>query len=210
MRSKVPHVAILQNEVPDDHVLWVRACAERAHEITWEVVDLTRADWFERMCQSQFDAMLATPPGWNTAFRILFDERLTILHRVLGIPVYPSFEEIQIYENKKYLSYWLKARGIPHPPTWVFYYRDEALDWLRHASFPLVAKTSIGGGGSGVVFLKDEKAARRYIENVFSGRGTSPSRTQMAKKGVLNARAAQNTSSEGIAPKDRAIPHSTG
>ncbi|MCS7035959.1 MAG: hypothetical protein RMJ33_05670 [Saprospiraceae bacterium] len=169
----MPHLAILQNEVPDDHLLWVHACAERANELTWEVVDITRADWLERMRQGRFDAMLATPPGWNTAFRILFDERLTILHRVLGIPVYPSFEEIQIYENKKYLAYWLEARGIPHPKTWVFYYRDEALDFLSQASFPLVGKTSIGGGGSGVVILKNEKMARQYVENIFSGQGAS-------------------------------------
>ncbi len=167
------HVAILQNEVPDDHLLWVHACAERSDFLTWEVVDITRADWLERMRATHFDALLATPPGWNTAFRILFDERLYILHRVLGIPVYPSFEEIQIYENKKYLAYWLAARGIPHPKTWVFYYREEALDFLAQSAFPLVVKTSIGGGGSGVVVLKDEKMARRYVENVFSGRGAT-------------------------------------
>lgn len=169
----MPHLAILQNEVPDDHLLWVHACAERASELTWEVVDITRADWLERMRQGRFDALLATPPGWNTAFRILFDERLTILHHVLGIPVYPSFEEIQIYENKKYLAYWLEARGIAHPKTHVFYYRDEAMDFLAQASFPLVGKTSIGGGGSGVVILKNEKMARQYVENTFSGRGAS-------------------------------------
>ncbi len=169
----MPHLAILQNEVPDDHLLWVHACAERTDVLSWEVVDITRADWLERMRAGRFDAMLATPPGWNTAFRILFDERLTILHHVLGIPVYPSFEEIQIYENKKYLAYWLEARGIPHPKTWVFYYREEALDFLRTAHFPLVGKTSIGGGGSGVVFLKNEKEARHYVENVFSGKGAS-------------------------------------
>jgi len=167
----MPHIAILQNEVLDDHLLWVHACSERADVLTWEVVDLTRADWLERMRRGRFDMMLATPPGWNTAFRILFDERLYILHHVLGIPVYPSFEEIQIYENKKYLAYWLDARGIPHPPTWVFYYREEALDFLKNTAYPLVAKTSIGGGGSGVVLLKDEKAACQYVESVFSGKG---------------------------------------
>lgn len=166
-------LAILQNEVPDDHILWEHACAEHADVLDWEVVDITRADWMRRMRAGRFDAMLATPPGWSTPFRIQFDERITILNKVLGIPIYPSFEEIQVYENKKYLSYWLEANDIPHPGTWVFYYEDEALDFVQNAKIPLVGKTSIGGGGSGVTIIKSREEAVAYVKNTFSGKGTS-------------------------------------
>lgn len=166
-------LAILQNEVPDDHLLWEKACAEFDEQIEWEVVDITRADWLERMRRGNFDGMLATPPGWTTPFRILFDERITILHTVCGIPIYPSLEEIQIYENKKHLSYWLAANRIPHPKTWVFYYEAEAQEFLKTAQIPLVGKTSIGGGGSGVQILKTRQEAAEYIRNTFSGRGAA-------------------------------------
>ncbi len=166
-------LAILQNEVPDDHILWEKACAEFPDRIDWETVDLTRADWLERMRRGRFDAMLATPPGWTTPFRIQFDERIAILHTVCGLPIYPSLEEIQVYENKKYLSYWLAAHQIPHPRTWVFYYENEALDFLKTAALPLVGKTSIGGGGSGVQVLKSRDEAEAYVKNTFSGRGAS-------------------------------------
>lgn len=167
------HLAILQNEVPDDHLLWEHACAERADVLTWEVVDITRADWLQRMRAGRFDAMLATPPGWSTPFRIQFDERITILHQVLGIPIYPSFEEIQVYENKKYLAYWLEAHDIPHPKTFVSYYEDEALAFVETSALPLVGKTSIGGGGSGVAILKTRAAAVEYVKNTFSGKGAT-------------------------------------
>lgn len=166
-------LAILQNEVPDDHILWEKACAEYSDQVVWEVVDITRADWLEQMRRGRFDGMLATPPGWTTPFRVMFDERITILHTVLGIPIYPSLEEILVYENKKYLSYWLEANNVPHPKTWVFYYEAEALKFLETAGVPLVGKTSIGGGGSGVHILKTRDAATEYVRNVFSGKGAT-------------------------------------
>ncbi len=165
--------AILQNEVPDDHMLWEHACAEHTDILEWEVVDITRADWLERMRAGNFDVMLATPSGWSTSFRIQFDERITILHQELGIPIYPSFGEIQVYENKKYLAYWLEANGIPHPKTWTLYYEEEALVFVEKSKIPLVGKTSIGGGGSGVTILKTREAAVDYVKKTFSGKGTS-------------------------------------
>ncbi len=164
-------LAILQNEVADDHVLWEEACAEFADQIEWEVVDLTRADWLERVQRGHFDGLLATPPGWTTPFRVMYDERLTILNSVCGIPMYPCLEEIQIYKNKKYLSYWLAANNIAHPKTWVFYYESETLAFLETAAIPLVGKTSIGGGGSGVQILKSRAEAMEYIQNTFRGHG---------------------------------------
>lgn len=167
------HFAILQNEMADDHILWEKACAEFTGRIDWEVIDITRADWLKRFQRGHFDGMLAAPPGWTTSFRILYDERITILNKVCGIPIYPSMEEILIYENKKSLSYWLAANKVPHPETWVFYYESEALEFLEKAVLPLVGKTSIGGGGSGVQILKTRNEAMEYVKNTFSGHGAA-------------------------------------
>ncbi|MBK6931685.1 MAG: hypothetical protein IPH12_12800 [Saprospirales bacterium] len=166
-------LAVLQNEVADDHLLWIHACEERTDRIDWEVIDITRADWLERIRSGAFDGLLAAPPGWTTPFRVLYDERINILNTVCGIPVYPCLEEIQIYENKKNLSYWLMATRIPHPKTWVFYYEPEALEFLQKAAIPLVGKTSIGGGGSGVHILKSRAEAVNYVQNTFSSKGAT-------------------------------------
>lgn len=165
--------AILQNEMADDHVRWEKACAEFTGQIDWEVVDITRADWLDRIRRGHFDGIMAAPPGWTTPFRILYDERINILNTVCKIPLYPCLEEILIYENKKNLSYWLAANDIPHPKTWVFYYETEAVEFLNNATLPIVAKTSIGGGGSGVHILKTRQEAIEYVKNTFSGRGAS-------------------------------------
>lgn len=167
------HFAILKNERDNDHLRWVEACQERSDEITWEVIDLTRADWLERVQHRHFDGLLTRPPAYTNAFKTLYDERVGILHKICNIPVYPSLEEILIYENKKLCSYWLKANDIPHPQTDVFYFQQEALDFLQTADFPLVGKTNIGASGSGVSILKTKDAAEKYVLETFSGKGAA-------------------------------------
>lgn len=183
--SKI-RLAILQNEIEDDHHLWLSACQERADQLDWSVIDLTRADWLQQATSGNFDGLLAAPPGWNNAFKTMYDERVSILNRVCKIPVFPSLEEILIYENKKYLSYWLAANGIPHPATWVFYNRQEALEFIAKASLPLVGKANIGASGRGVVILKHAREAEEYIRQVFSGKGPYKSvGPNLKKKGLL-------------------------
>ncbi len=164
-------LAILQNELADDHHRWIEACRERSDQVDWEVIDLIRSDWLTQATRLPFDGLLAKPPAYNTTFKTLYDERVRILHEVCRIPVYPSLEEIMIYENKKYLSYWLAANDIPHPRTWVFYYRQEALRFLEAADFPVVAKSNIGASGRGVQILKSRAAAQQYVNDLFSGKG---------------------------------------
>lgn len=164
-------LAILKNEVEQDHLFWLKACQQLPDIVDWEVIELTRSDWMERIGRASFDGLLASPSGYTTPFKRLYDERISILHSALNIPLYPSVEEILIYENKKYLSYWLAANRIPHPKTWVFYYEEEALDFARNAVLPLVGKMSVGGAGSGVHILKTRNEVLEYIGNIFSGKG---------------------------------------
>ena len=172
---KKQRLVILQNEKADDHHLWEAACRERAEQVEWDVVDLTRADWLERIRAKNPDGLLARPPAYTMAFKTLFDERVAILNTICGIPVYPSLEEISIYENKKYFSYWLKARGIPHPETRVFYRESEALDFAGTAALPLVGKTNIGASGRGGNILKTRPEALDYIRSALSGGGAAKS-----------------------------------
>lgn len=166
-------LAILKNEIADDHLRWVEVCRERTDQVEWTVIDLTRADWLEQTLRYQPDGLLAKPSGFTMPFKTLYDERLTILHTICKLPVYPSLEEIQIYENKKYLSYWLAANQIPHPTTRVFYDEAEALDFAKTAQLPLVGKLNIGASGRGVTILKTAAAVEDYIKNIFSGKGAS-------------------------------------
>jgi len=177
---------ILRNELEDDHYLWVRACEEYKNDIEYRIVTLTSNNWLEEIQKLPCGILLAKPGGLTAHYKQLYDERIYILAYILGYKIYPSPMEIFIYENKRFLSYWLKANNIPHPATDVFYDRKEALKYLGNCKFPFVAKTNIGASGSGVTIIRNKSEAHRYIEETFSGKG-SPQRTgpNLEKGGIL-------------------------
>lgn len=166
---------ILRNELEEDHNLWIKACEDYHDQVEYRVVNLTSNNWLEETRKEPFDILLAKPGGLTSHFKQLYDERIYILGIVLEYKIFPSPLEIFIYENKRFLSSWLKANKIPIPLTDVFYNKNEALDYIEKCRYPFVAKTNIGASGSGIQIIESEKDASKYIEQTFSGKG-SPQR----------------------------------
>jgi hypothetical protein len=176
---------ILRNELEDDHDLWIKACEEYRNEINYRIVNLTSKDWLEEIQELPCDILLAKPGGLTTLYKQLYDERIYILAYVLGYKIYPSPLEIFIYENKRFLSYWLKANNIPHPQTWVLYDREEALKFAEGIQYPVVAKANIGASGSGVLILHNSSEAVKYISDTYSGKGARRRSGPNLEKGGL-------------------------
>ena len=114
---------------------------------------------------------MAKPGGLTSNYKQLYDERIFILENILGYYVFPTAREIFIYENKRFLSFWLRANKIPHPVTNVFYDKDEAKEFLDSVKYPIVGKVNIGASGSGVEILRSRIAATKYLQNTFSDKG---------------------------------------
>lgn len=185
-KEGVIKAAILRNELENDHVRWIDACIKFKDQILYLVIDLTRNDWLDKICEFAPDLLLVKPGGLTSSFKQLYDERLMILVEILGYKCFPTLDEVLIYENKRYFSYWLEANEIPHPETHVFYFREEAVGFIKSTGFPLVGKVNIGGSGSGVKILYDKSEAIKYIKNTFSGKGASKrSGPNMQKPGIL-------------------------
>ena len=165
------HFAIIKDETENDHIPWIISCNKNKDIISYDIVDITKNNWLNNFLEKSYDCILARPTAWTTYFKELYDERIYIINNILNIPVYPSFEEILIYENKKFLAYWLKSNNIPHPQTWVFYNKKEALSFADKCDFPLVAKTSIGSASSGVKILRKREQLKKYTHSAFSNRG---------------------------------------
>jgi len=178
----LPHFVILKNESPCDHQVWIDACNNFTDKLTFHIVDLTKNDWIDNLLNlPEVDCLLAKPGGLTATFKQLYDERVNILSKELGYKIFPTLDEILIYENKRYFSYWLKAHGLPHPATNVFYNKVEAEDFLDTTSFPVVAKINIGASGSGVKILKSKTDAQSYIHNAFQNGISSQSGPRMDK-----------------------------
>ena len=164
-------VIILRNEHSDDHLQWENACNRNYNEIDYRVVNLTLNNWLEELHKQSFDILLAKPGGMTGLFKQLYDERIYILGQIIGYKIFPTPEEIFIYENKRFLSFWLMANKIPHPKTHVFYSNQEAQEFLSDITYPIVAKTNIGASGSGVTILNNRNSAFKYVDKTFFGKG---------------------------------------
>jgi glutathione synthase/RimK-type ligase-like ATP-grasp enzyme len=164
-------IAILKNESPSDHLLWIKACEKIEEKIDFDIIDITKDNWLIQLQKKNFDLLLTRPPGLVSTFKQLYDERIWIISHNLRKMIYPSLEENLLYENKRLLSYWLKANNLPHPETHVFYFSEEANVFINQTTFPIVAKTNIGASGIGVEILKNSTDAQRYIRSAFSFSG---------------------------------------
>jgi glutathione synthase/RimK-type ligase-like ATP-grasp enzyme len=176
---------ILANEQPNDHNLWIKACENQLSVVSYRVVDLTKDSWLEQIKKEPADYLLAKPGGVTDSFKKLYDERLQILVNELGYKVYPSLNEVLIYENKRYLSFWLSANGIAHPETNVFYFKKEALNFVKSSKFPFVAKLNIGASGNGVSIIKTINQAENYINKVFTKGLTARTGPRLDREGLL-------------------------
>lgn len=180
--------AILKNETDTDHLDWLNACNNFRMQIEVDVVNLLSNDWLEKVTQKDYDFFLTKAPGRIAYFKQLYDERIYIINQILKRPIYPTFNEILIYENKRFLSAFLKSKNLPHPKTFVFYSKQEALSFLQTTNYPIVAKTNIGAGGSGVKIFKNGKDAEKYINLVFSSKGITRSFLPNFRKGDYTLR----------------------
>jgi glutathione synthase/RimK-type ligase-like ATP-grasp enzyme len=162
-------LCILANENPLDHEPWIAAINKSANIEYYDIVDLTSDKWLAEITSRQYDIFLLRPPGRTELFKRLYDERVWLIDNYLKTPVYPSLTETLIYENKRFLRDWLTTNHIPHPETNVFFKKDEALSFIKHAnSFPLIGKTGIGASGNGVVKLDNQYESFEYINQAFS------------------------------------------
>ena len=158
------------------HKVNIAACREMG--VSYKLLDISKDDWIEIVQRSECDAFLVWPSSSLSIWKEMFDDRLKILEEDLGKIVYPSYQETWLYENKRRVRDWLKAKGILHPQTWIFYDFEEALAFARNASLPLVYKTNIGASHSGVWILRKRSEVVNIVRRSFSrgivSRGHNP------------------------------------
>lgn len=149
----------------DNHQLYVEACKHL--QLSYEVIDFLSPEWIKLIKKSGCNGFLCHPPDNIQEQKSIYDERLYFLNIELGKPVYPSLESLYIYENKRNMAYWLQINNIPHPETHIFARKKDAFEFFGNTEFPIVLKTNIGAGGSGVDIINSKSKAKRIAHRVF-------------------------------------------
>ncbi|WHR51326.1 hypothetical protein O8413_15250 [Vibrio furnissii] len=150
---------------PDDERNYINACIECGVE--YEKINFVDDNWLEEIKNSNCDGFLARPPCVIQERKNLYDERLYFLNKIMKRAIYPSFDELFIYENKRNMYSWLELFNYPHAKTNVFFKKEQALEFIESASFPMITKSNIGASSAGVSVLKSKKEAKGFINSVF-------------------------------------------
>ncbi len=158
-------IGILKDSTTNAHQNYINACKDLG--VDYELIDIMIADWIDKIKSSDCAGFLVKPAVFKQYHKDMYDERVYFIETILKRPVYPSFNEIFIYENKNNMYYWLESHNIPHPKTYLFYDKNEALEFINTANYPLVFKTKIGSAGLGVKFVKNKRQAKKLIRKAF-------------------------------------------
>ena len=153
------------------HRNFVAACREMS--VPFRVLDISGADWRSVISQSGCGLIMAWPDATLVPLAKVIKDRLDLVESSLGLPVFPRSCERWMYEDKNRMADWMRCNDVPHPKTWIFHDRDEAMAFARSCRLPIVFKTSFGAAASGVRILRRRVQVNRIVRRVFR-RGISP------------------------------------
>jgi glutathione synthase/RimK-type ligase-like ATP-grasp enzyme len=87
-----------------------------------------------------------------------------------GFIVFPDFRTAWHFDDKVAQKYLFEKIGAPLVPSYVFFDKKEALQWIAKTNFPKVFKLRCGAGSQNVQLIKNKKDAFRVVNKAF-GKG---------------------------------------
>jgi len=141
---------------------WIDYCEkERIH---WKKVNCYNNDIIKQL--GDCDALL-----WhfshNDPKAILIARPLIYSLEKAGKKVFPNFHTVWHFDDKLGQKYLLESINAPLVPTWVFYDKNQALEWAESTDFPKVFKLRRGAASQNVRLIKNKKSAFKFIRKAF-------------------------------------------
>ena len=148
-------------------IRWIDYC--KKNNISYKTVNCYDTNIIEQL--KDCDALMWHHDHGNykdvlTAKRILF----ALEHA--GVKVFPNFHTGWHFDDKVAQKYLLEAIDAPLVPSYVFYDKNEALDWAETTTYPKVFKLKGGAGAANVKLVRSNKEASKLINTAF-GKGFS-------------------------------------
>lgn len=147
----------------DRHI--INAC--RYLNVRYAEFDIYADDWMEAIAKINPDGCIYIPEFRYESWRSLFTERIHFIGNELKIPIYPQVHELDLYESKRKMSYWLKYNKVPHPRTWIFGSLQESENFIINAKYPIIFKTDFGNASAGVRRIETISEAKSICQRSF-------------------------------------------
>jgi len=97
----------------------------------------------------------------------IFARQLIVSIEKMGIKVFPDFNTCWHFDDKVGQKYLLEAVKAPLVPSYIFYDKKEALNWINKTAFPKVFKLRGGAGSNNVKLVKNVCKAKKLIKKAF-------------------------------------------
>jgi glutathione synthase/RimK-type ligase-like ATP-grasp enzyme len=146
---------------------WIAYCEKE--KIPYKIVDCYKNDIIQQLED-------CTALMWHfhhaSARATLFAKQLLYSVAASGKKVFPDFNTVWHFDDKVGQKYLLEAIGAPLITSFVFYTKEEALEWVNQTSFPKVFKLRSGSSSNNVTLVKSKEQAIRLVNKAF-GKGFS-------------------------------------
>jgi hypothetical protein len=144
---------------------WITYCEE--NQVPYKLVNCYDSDIVAQLndCQG-----LMWHWNQNDYKAALCARQLTISLEKKGIKVFPDVNTSWHHDDKVGQKYLLEAVDAPLVKSYVFYSRQEAMDWVDKTTFPKVFKLRGGAGSENVSLARTKARAKRLVKKAF-GKG---------------------------------------
>ena len=137
------------------------------NNVYYEYYDPFKSNWMEQA--KKFDVIV-----WHTnsdpSTQDIAKSKIYIFEK-MGIKCLPNYQEIWSYEDKVRANYLYKLYNLPYIPTFISHSKEEALEYLEQAKYPLISKISTGSASFGVDKLENYTQAKKIVDQIFSYKG---------------------------------------
>ncbi|MDO9551551.1 RimK family alpha-L-glutamate ligase [Rhodonellum sp.] len=157
----------IQNSISGFHPQWIAYC--EVNNIPFKLVNCYANDLIDNLkgCNSlMWHFHHGSHKDNLIAKQILFALEHT------GFKVFPDFRSAWHFDDKVAQKYMFESINAPIVPSYVFFDKKVALDWVKETTFPKVFKLRGGAGSLNVQLVQNEKDAKQIIQKAF-GNGFS-------------------------------------
>lgn len=105
-----------------------------------------------------------------------------------GCVVFPDRYSRWHFDDKIAQAWVFEALDIPSPRTWVFFDKEQAMEFICHAQWPLVFKLAAGAGSQNVRLVSSKCEARRLVNSMFGPGMKVYPLTPRLQKAIKNSR----------------------
>lgn len=146
---------------------WIKYCEER--NIDYKIVNAFDSDIVEQLK----DCEVFMWHHHHANFKdVIAAKKILFALEHAGIKVFPDFKTGWHFDDKVAQKYLLEAINAPLVPSYVFYDKQQALNWAKKTIYPKVFKLKGGAGSANVKLVRSESEAIKLI-NIAFGKGFS-------------------------------------